>query len=415
MLKLGILTIGDEICIGQVINTNSAWIGKKCAELGCKIVIQSTIGDEKDIMLAETDRLLSACDIVLVTGGLGPTQDDITKGVLSDYFNTPLEKHAPTYDFLVERYEKRGIEINEANMTIAYLPKDCEVFENPVGTAPGMLFRKVDKILISMPGVPKEMKGLMEKYFLEIIKNELARRGENVQIFKTFQTAGIPESYLAELLGDTNSFINSGSLAYLPSYRGVRLRVGVEGDTSDKANSELKAIETYIREKAGKFIFGEGEVSLSSVVGRLLINKKKTVAVAESCTGGMLGAAFTDIPGSSEFFTGGAIVYSNEAKTSILGVKEDTLIEHGAVSEETALQLAENVREKFGTDFGIGITGIAGPGGGTEEKPVGTVWIGFADENGARASKYVFVTNREVNRELSVGRALWTLYERLLG
>ena len=415
MLDISILTIGDEICIGQVINTNAAWMGKKCTETGCNVIAHSVIGDEKHIIISELDRLTAMSDVVLITGGLGPTQDDITKKVLAEYFGTSLELHQPTLDRFTKRYKKIGLVINEKNRSQAIIPVDCTILENSVGAAPGMMFEKDGKYVISMPGVPIEMQYIMTEHVLDFLKKEIETRHEDIILFKTLNTIGIPESYLAESLGDTDSFINGGSLAYLPSYRGVRLRIGMPGNDFEKAAEKLAEVEEYIRSKSDKFIFAEGETAINIVTGELLIEKQKTVSVAESCTGGMLGASFTDIPGSSAFFEGGILVYSNEAKINILGVNKETIEAHGAVSEETALQLAENVRLKFGTDYGIGITGIAGPGGGTEEKPVGTVWISLSDKNETVAEKFVFWKERQVNRELSVSRALAMLYNKLKG
>ncbi len=415
MYKISILTIGDEICIGQIVNSNAAWIAEQLSKTGADVFKHSTVGDKKEIMKSELESLLQSSNAVIITGGLGPTSDDITKPVLADFFNDELVLHKPTLDFLVERYKKRGIELSGRNREIAMLPSKCEVLTNAVGTAPGMLFRHNGKLVFSTPGVPNEMNYIIKNHALEIIKKEIIKGRYETSLFKTLHTIGIAESNLADLIGDEKEFIGPSSLAYLPSYRGVRLRITVKGKTFEEGNREINRIETILREKAGDYIFGENDVNIASVVAGLLKEKGKTVSVAESCTGGMLGAALTDIAGSSDYFYGGVIVYSNEAKSKQLDVPEDTLKQHGAVSEETALQLATNVRKKFGTDYGIGITGIAGPTGGTEEKPVGTVWISLADENGSAARKYVFVSDRAVNRELSVGTALGILFTKLKG
>jgi len=268
-------------------------------------------------------------------------------------------------------------------------------------------------VIVAMPGVPSEMKSIMRTWVLPYLESMMTENKEEVVLYKVLQTAGIAESKLADLLGNVDDFLGGGSLAFLPSYKGVRLRIGVTGNTSDLAREKLNQIEKHIYSKAGKFIFGENDDSLASVVGKLLKEKGKTCSVAESCTGGLLGAEFTSVPGSSDYFVGAAIVYSNEAKTKILDVSKGIIDAFGAVSEETAKELASNVRKVFKTDFGISITGIAGPSGGTIEKPVGTVWIGLASENDVLTKKFVFSNDREINRERSVAKALEMLLNTL--
>ena len=413
MLKISILTIGDEILIGQITNRNAAWLSEKCTRLGCNVLHHATIGDERDAMVGELDRLSDISDIILITGGLGPTHDDITKPVLNEYFDDEYTENQDVLDYLHKFFERRDEKLSDRNKKLAQVPSKCKVLLNKVGTAPGMKFGKNGKYYISMPGVPTEMKQIMNDYVLPFIKERLMETKENVVLYKILQTAGIVESKLADLIGDVDEFIEDGTFAFLPSYKGVRMRIGIHGDDLEKAKDRLDKIEKTVYEKAGEYIYGENDDSLEAAVGRLLKEKGKKVAVAESCTAGMLGAAFTDEAGSSDYFEGGAIVYSNEAKQNILGVREDTLIAHGAVSEETAMELAANVRDRFSTDYGIGITGIAGPGGGTRDKPVGTVWIGIADENGSSATRHVFGDDRAMNRERSVGVALTKIYKKL--
>ncbi len=414
-MKIAVLTIGDEICMGQVVNSNAAWIAYECSKLGCDVTTHSSIGDEEGIIISELGRLLALNDAVLITGGLGPTPDDLTKPALAKFFGDTLEFHQPTLESLTKRYLKRGIKITEGNKSIALLPQKCTLLDNSVGTAPGMLFIGNGKTVVSMPGVPAEMKAIMSGHVLPYIKELLNKSGSPVKLFKTLQTIGIAESLLAELIGDVSEFIGSSSLAYLPSYRGVRLRINSHGPDISEAEAELERIAAIISQRAGKYIFGGEGDTISRVVGDLLKTKGLTVSVAESCTGGMLGAAFTDNPGSSAYFAGGVITYSNEVKIRLLGVKESTIADYGAVSRETAIEMAANVRAKFDTDFGISITGIAGPDGGTETKPVGTVWIGLADKENSIAEKFLFGRNRSVNREFSVGYALNMLYQRLRG
>lgn len=413
MIEISILTIGDEICIGQIVNTNASWMASQCTSIGAKVINHLAVPDESYAIINGMDLLIDNSDIVLITGGLGPTHDDITKQVLTEYFNDKLVLHEATYKRLEEMYNKRGTEFLESNKVLAYLPSKCRILINNVGSAQGMLFEQDGKYIISMPGVPSEMKDIMLNHVLPLIKSEIINSKSDVVIYKTLNTIGIPESHLADLLGNPQDFLNGGTLAFLPSYKGVKLRIGFSSENSKTAEEGILKIENYINSRAGRFITSIGDEVISETVGNLLKEKKKTVSVAESCTGGFLGGAFTEIPGSSDYFIGGAIVYSNDAKVNILGVPRDLIDKFGAVSEETAIALAKNVREKFNTDYGISVTGIAGPGGSSEDKPVGTVWIGISDKITSTAKKFVFGDNRNVNRELFVGRAMGVLYMKL--
>jgi nicotinamide-nucleotide amidase len=415
MQNLSILTVGDEICIGQIINTNAAWIAKKCSQIGFRIICHSSVRDDMDLMLSELNRLTKISDIVIVTGGLGPTHDDITKPVLAKFFNDRLEHNEEAMVFVKRFFEVREREMSERNKKQAEIPTKAVPLENKNGTAPGMRFDDKGIHLFSLPGVPSEMKQIMQDSVIPFLKNKLMNDKDEVEVYKTLLTTGIHESTLADLIGEPEEFLNGGSLAFLPSYQGVRLRLGIVADNLQLAQEKLKKLEDHLYKKAGNYIFGENEATLASVVGDIMRSRGENVSVAESCTAGMLAAAFTDISGSSAYFEGGMLVYSNEAKMKILGVSKETLEKHGAVCEETAIEMASNVRQKLGTTYGIGITGIAGPTGGTPEKPVGTVWIGFADQNSAFAHRYVFGSDRGVNRERSVGTALAMLYKHLKG
>ncbi len=413
MLKISILTIGDEICIGQIVNTNASWIANCCTETGARALIHVSVPDEKDMLVKNLEMLIKISDVVLCTGGLGPTHDDITKPVLTEFFSDKLIFHKPTNDYLAELYKKRGVKFSGRNKELAYLPSNCTILHNRVGAAPGMLFESAGKYVISMPGVPSEMKAIMTDHVIPFIKKLIADRKEDIILYRTLQTIGISESALADLLGKPSKFLRGGSLAFLPSYKGVKLRIGAQASDFETAKISLDIIENHIRSKTEKFIYSVGEESISMKVGKLLRENGKTLAVAESCTGGMLGAALTDIPGSSDYFFGGFIAYSNEAKINLLKIEKEIIDKHGAVSEETASKLAENARALLKTDYGIGITGIAGPGGGTKDKPVGTVWIAISDVNSTEAKKFVFGGDRAINRELSVGQAFGILFSKL--
>ena len=414
MLKVSILSIGDEICIGQIVNTNAAWMAKEVSAKGAAIVRHYTVGDDADEIKSGLKELLSISDIVLLTGGLGPTHDDMTKAVLLDFFNDELSFHDESYRNILELLQKRGIVPTNQIKQMAMLPKTCLPLANAVGAAPGMLFEYNNKHVISMPGVPNEMKYIMQNSVLPLIEKTIRNRKEDVVLYKTLITSGVAESVLADKIGIVDDFLGANEhLAFLPSYRGVKLRIGVESKDFESCRAELKRIESYITEKVGEYVVASEDIPLSAVIGRKLIEKGETLSLAESCTGGLLGAEFTDISGSSAYFLGGIIAYSNDIKENILGVNHQTLLEHGAVSRETAEEMARNVREKFQASYGISITGIAGPTGGSPEKPVGTVWIGLSTSGKTIAQKFIFTTDRDVNRKRAVGMALSMILEEL--
>lgn len=414
MVKVSILSVGDELCIGQVLNTNAQWIAERCTELGCEIIFHLTVRDNRQELKLSLDFLQTSSDVILITGGLGPTNDDITKPVLMEYFNDTLVHNVEIENDIKEFYKKRNRQIPEISLSQALLPSKCRPIRNSLGTAPGMIFNENSKYFISMPGVPYEMKEMMSNIVLPILKEILLNSSKNVKKYKTLYTAGIPEANLAELIGDEKQFLRDGeSLAYLPSTKGVRLRIGTTAENFEIAEKRISEIEEIIKNKVGKYLLPLENKDLTETVSYLLRSKKKTLAVAESCTGGLLGAEITNISGASDFFTGGEITYSNEAKVSRLCVKEETLQKYGAVSEQTACEMAENVRQIFKTDYGISITGIAGPGGGTPEKPVGTVWIGISSAKGTYAKRFNFGDNRQINRERAVFSALTEL-EKLI-
>lgn len=416
MLKVAILTIGDEILIGQIINTNASWIAQKCAEIGATVVAHRVVGDNESEIIQNVDSLLKISDILLITGGLGPTNDDLTKPSLVKYLNDALVFSEKVLAWIKEFYEKRGIaEISERNRNLAYIPSKCIPLKNELGTAPGMLFHLNEKILVSMPGVPKEMQFIMNNYVLPIIKDKISKENLNTHFFNVLQTCGIPESILADKLSGIENLVDGVNIAYLPSYKGVRLRLETKGLPFKEATEKINKLKKSIYNRVGDFVFGEGETSLSEVVGKMLLERNETVAVAESCTGGLLGGEFTKISGSSNYFLGGIIAYSNDIKIKVLGVKEETIKNYGAVSEQTAIEMAENVRRIFQSTYGISITGIAGPTGGSPQKPVGTVWIGLSTPEKTFAKHNLFGADRDINRERSVSTALTMLYFHLKG
>jgi len=413
MYKIGILTIGDEVRIGQVVNTNAAWLSVQLTGIGAFISEHRTIGDEREIMLREIDDLFKKNDLLITTGGLGPTHDDITKPVLLEYFNDKLIFSQDVYNSLLNYLKIHNRELTDLVKNQAMIPSKSLPLENKVGTAPGLLFQKNGKALIALPGVPAEVKYITTNHIIPFVIEEINNLKCEVILYKTFITAGAFESELAEKIGNINEFLGNSSLAFLPSYQGVRLRIGAKGNTFEEAKIEIDRLSRILYDKVGQYIVSEDDKSLSQIVGEKLKDKNQTVAVAESCTGGLLGKEFTDIPGSSAYFLGGIISYSNEAKMKFLNVNKKTLDEFGAVSEQTAYEMAMNVRNIFNADYGISITGIAGPDGGTPLKPVGTVWIGISTQDNTFAKLYHFGEFREVNRERSVGMALTLLLEAI--
>ena len=412
-MNIGIITIGDEILIGQIINSNAAWMAAQVTAIGGKVVEHVSIGDEADVLVATIDRVRQQCEVLLLTGGLGPTHDDITKDVLTSYFGDTLVEDVETTRRLTLWMQRRNRTLTERNARQAWLPSTCTSLTNPIGTAPGMLFERDGLFLVSMPGVPDEMRFIMTDGVLPRLTVRIDAEQRPTWAYRTVYTTGIAESDLADLVGDTSGFLHGSSLAFLPNYLGVRLRVGAKGLTVEEREAELDRVEAVLRERAGRFIYGSGDITLASAVGSALLARNATVAVAESCTGGLLAAAITDVPGSSAWFPGGVLSYANEVKVRELGVDPDMLASVGAVSEEVAIAMAAGVRQRYGTTYGVGITGIAGPGGGTPEKPVGTVWIGLATPEGVTATKFAFGGDRRMNRERSVGAALGTLLKVL--
>lgn len=416
MATAAILAIGDELCIGQVVNTNAAWLAQRCGEVGFRIVRHAVVGDELEEILAELRRLWELASLVVTTGGLGPTHDDRTVEALAHFFGEGLREHPLVRQWLQEHAQHRGVPLTERVLRQALLPPSALPLRNPVGQAPGIWIERGEKALLALPGVPAEMQALVTTAALEHLRRFRQRLAGEVLAFRTLVTAGIAEARLADLIGAPDQLLPEAvQLAFLPSFWGVRLRLTARAPSWEAAERLLEQARERLVERIGTYIIGEGESNLSQAVGELLRQRGETLAVAESCTGGLLGATITDIPGSSDYFLGGHIVYSNAAKTAFLQVPEELLRRVGAVSREVAELLAQNVRRAFGATYGIGITGIAGPGGGTPQKPVGTVWIGLATPERVEARHFVFGPDRAANRQRAVAAALTWLYRLLKG
>lgn len=414
MARATIITIGDEILIGQIVNTNASWIAQKLTNYGIIVDKQLSISDKKSVIYETIRNELTRCDIVITTGGLGPTSDDNTKQVICDVFGDTLRFDELSFDNIKHLFELRKRQITERNRQQAMVPSRAIALKNEYGTAPGILINENDKLFLALPGVPIEMKAIMENSFEPHLLDYLDKNKGEYVLYRTINTVGIFESNLADLVGDPSSFLdNDTSLAFLPNYRGVRLRIGAIKSTYAEAKEAVDKAIDILTQKVGDYIISEGEFNLPQIAFEQLKRCNKTVAVAESCTGGYLGKEFTDISGISYYFMGGVVTYSNESKIQILNVKKETIDKYGAVSQETAREMAMNVRNLFGTDFGISITGIAGPGGGTLAKPVGTVFIGFSDSKGTNVYEYHFGENRSINRERAVASAFLLLINKL--
>lgn len=413
-MKAYIISIGDELLLGQTVNTNASYIGAKLSDLNIDVIKISVIGDEVAEIKDEFKTAWNISNVVLVTGGLGPTHDDITRNCVVEFFNTKLTFSEDVLDDIKALFKKRNREVTDVNEDQANVPEIAEVIRNDKGTAPGYWIEKDTKIFIVMPGVPYEMEGMMNSFVIPRFQEMIGDKKDTVKRL-VLNTTGIPESYLFEKLGDLDEILGEAKLAFLPNQYGVKLRITVKGDDEEVINNKLIEIEQRIRAKAGRFIFGKNDETLEHVIGKLLEKRDLTISVAESCTGGLLANHLTNISGSSKYFDRGVVCYSNASKVEILKVDEDILIEHGAVSREVAMQMAEGVRSTSGTDIGVSTTGIMGPTGATTDKPVGLVYIGFCDEKVCTARKVVFGGDRLLNKQRTVQAALDLVRRHVLG
>ncbi|MBK8984047.1 MAG: competence/damage-inducible protein A [Ignavibacteria bacterium] len=413
-MKTKLISVGDEILIGQIVNTNAAFLGERLFSAGIPVHKNVVIGDEEDVLLSELSDSEKNYEVTIITGGLGPTHDDITKPALVKYFNDKLITDHKVLRHVRNIFASKNIVMPPVNAGQALIPENSEVIWNSNGTAPGILIKKNKKVFISLPGVPYEMKPMIDDTVLPYLKKYFA---EDLKLFyrqKTLLTTGIGESSLNELIGNVYDIIGESKLAFLPSSSGVRLRINVTGKNNEDAENKIHSIECKLKDKIGDYIFGYGEEDLENVVGEILKKKNLTLSVAESCTGGRISSGIVSVPGSSEYYKGGVCSYSNDLKMNLLGVKKETLDSFGAVSRETAVEMAEGVRKLTDSDVSISTTGIAGPDGGTADKPVGLVWIGLSDRSNSFAMKFLFGNNREINIQRSSQRALEILRRHLL-
>lgn len=425
MVSVELITVGDELLIGQVVDTNSAWIGRELGNIGAQVDRIVSVHDIAEDIQDAVQAALERADVVIMTGGLGPTKDDITKRTLAELFsNGILVRDEAVYEHVRRMTEERGLAFNELNQAQASVPEGCVVLENRVGTAPGMMFVRPgtaegrEKLLFSLPGVPFEMKELISEQIIPILKDRFALRAV---VHRTMITFGLAESAMALAIAPWEEALPKWlHLAYLPNARGIRLRLSAYdvdvAEATRKIEEQFDKLKAYI----APYMLGYEPASVESAVAGILTGRGETLAVAESCTGGSISARITAMAGASEYFLGGVTSYSNEAKISILGVSTDDIEKYGAVSETVARQMATGVLERFGADYGVSTTGVAGPGGGTAEKPVGTVWMAIAwrgddgrVETFARLMR--FSELRDQNIERAATHALNMLRLHLLG
>lgn len=398
-VKAEILAIGDELLYGQVLDTNSHWISQELDLIGVRVIRRTTVGDNREAILKAFEEAESRADIVLMTGGLGPTNDDLTKPLLAEYFQCTIELVPEALEAVKGFFEKRGRELTPLNALQAHLPTKCTYVPNELGTAPGMWFFERGTVWMSMPGVPHEMKKLMTDHVIPRIKKQFRLP---IIYHRVVKTVGIGESWLADLIKDWESNLPSPiKLAYLPSLGQVRLRLTAFGDNLLELEKDVATQVEKVLPIIEKYVFGFGTITLEEAVGRMLRERNQKVAFAESCSGGYISHLITSIAGSSDYFQGAIIPYHNHFKNRLLDVENGTLQEFGAVSEPTVIQMSEHVRDMFDADYGLASSGIAGPGGGWAEKPVGTVWIACATKTKTVTKKLQLTQDRMLNIQLT--------------
>jgi nicotinamide-nucleotide amidase len=412
-VKLEVVTIGTELVLGQILDTNAVDLGRDLAAAGIEIVRRTSVADRPDMIRAAVAEALDRTGFVITTGGLGPTRDDMTKNEVAAIFKKPLILDEAVLQSLQERFRRLGRPMPDVNRTQALVPAGATVLPNPRGTAPGLWVEETDRVVVMLPGVPSEMRGLLAEEVLP----RIAGRGETAGIVvrsRTVRTTGIAESALAERVGHIEDEIAPLTLAYLPSVSGVDLRVTAWRLREEEAERRLVAATAQLRERAGEHVYGEDNADIAATILDVLRARRQRLAVAESCTGGLLGGRITAVPGSSDVFAGGIVAYADDVKRELLGVPAALISVHGAVSEEVVLAMAAGAQQRFGVDAALAVTGIAGPGGGTADKPVGTVWLAARLGTAARALRRVFPGDRGEIRARSAQAAL-DLLRRLMG
>ena len=388
-MRIAVLTIGNELLSGKTINTNANWLSKKLSSIGSVITLHITIPDEEAIIINNLDILFSTqIDLIICTGGLGVTDDDITRDVIFSYFGSNEVFDKDYWAFLENKFLKFGYSLPDSNKSQAVLPDNGKVFSNPIGSARGLIYEKNNITLMVLPGVPSEMKAMFDRTISPWVEEKIDSKIFQINI----RTTGIPESILFEKVKNIDLEENCHNIGYYPSVYGVDVRIA--GEDLEK----IEKLKDDIRANINEYIYEIGDQNLEEVFIKKLKKKKMTISCAESCTGGLIGHRLTQVPGCSEVFNGGMIIYSNESKINQLGITLKNIEDFGAVSEQVALEMAENIKNKFGTSIGVSTTGIAGPGGGSKSKPVGLVYVGYCDDKSLKVKRFNFSSSRESNK-----------------
>lgn len=400
-MKAALISIGDELLIGQVVNTNAAWLGGRLVECGIEVDSMSTIGDVREVIVDEIKRMAARRDLVVVSGGLGPTDDDLTRDAVCDLLNCGMQIDTQQLARIEQRFAARGYTINERSRLQALVPEAARVLPNDYGSAPGLEFVVDGARVVVLPGVPSELRGIFTEHVLPTLASDASAIDRT-----TILVFGPTESALADMLADLAPLVHDGvTLAYLPSTGGIRLRAMRTRSNSDTIKRHAELVEG-IRTRAGKCMVSDDGSLMPEAVGRMLRERKLTVCTAESCTGGLIGKMLTDNAGSSDYYVGGVVAYSNSVKIAMLDVESELIDTHGAVSEQVARAMAEGARKRIGADIAVAVTGVAGPDGGTSEKPVGTVWIAVASGRSTNASLHNLGNERQIVRERAAYIAL---------
>ncbi|MBL4937677.1 competence/damage-inducible protein A [Clostridium sp. YIM B02515] len=409
-MRAEILAVGTEILLGDIVNTNAQYLSKRLADLGISVYHQTVVGDNEERLLKAYTQAFERADIVIATGGLGPTKDDLTKEIGAKYFNKELVLHNESLEYIEDYFKRLNRTMSEGNRKQALIPGGATVLPNPNGTAPGCIIEGNNKVLIMLPGPPKEMIPMFDNHAVRYLQ----KFSDGILVSKILRVSGLGESAMAEKVQDIIDKQTNPTVApYAKDFEAI-LRITAKANTKEEAEKLIVPMEKEIRERLGDNIYAEGETSLDFVVGEMLVKKNLTISTAESCTGGLLAGTLINYPGISTVFMEGAVTYSNEAKMKRLGVKGETLKKYGAVSEETAREMAVGIARAAGTNVGISVTGIAGPGGGTEEKPVGLVYVGMYINGETKVRELNMSGDRQKVRNRTVVNILDWLRRELL-
>ncbi|AAK81509.1 nicotinamide-nucleotide amidase [Clostridium acetobutylicum] len=401
-MKVEILCVGTELLLGDILNTNAQFLAKEFGAMGFSMYHQAVVGDNVERLKREFELAINRADIVVTTGGLGPTDDDLTKETAAEYFNKKLIFHKESYDEIVKFFNKIGKEISENNKKQAYFPEGCTILKNDHGTAPGCIIDENDKVVILLPGPPREIIPMFRNYVIPYLR----KYQEGTIVSKVLRVCGIGESGAAEMLKDLIDNQTNPTIAPYAKDNEVTFRITAKAESEEVAMKLIEPMERKVRERLKENVYGVGDTSLEDVLGAMLIEKKLTIATAESCTGGLLSGRLINYPGISEVFMEGAVTYSNEAKMNRLGVKKETLESYGAVSSETAAEMAKGIAKTAGTNIGVSTTGVAGPGGGTKEKPVGLVYVGLCINGKVKTRKLNMPGDRQTVRNRVVNAVI---------